>query len=180
VNELRETLLRTAEDLQKQQLDPLLARTRTFLLGVADDVRDKYTAPLADQVKKVLLDTLQDMQKTHGRPFLDALNRLPEQVLGSMKTALKAFCEDVVFVEWRRRASWAGGWLFDFILGTTLLAVAVVFVCVGTVLALQALGVPHWCTYLIVGSAAASFGLLFYWRWRLVVQPRLPKEPIRD
>jgi hypothetical protein len=165
VNQLRETLLQTADELQKRQVDPLLARTREFLLGMADELRNKYTAPLADQVRKILLDTVDEVRNQHGQPFLDVVNRMRDDLLGSLRTILAQPIEEFLYHRARQYTDWAGRRILNFTVATTLFCAAIVFICLGTVLALQALGVPHWCTYLIVGLAAALFGLLFYLRW---------------
>jgi hypothetical protein len=166
VNDLREALLRTVDDLQKQQLDPLLARTRLFLLGMADELRDKYTAPLADQVRKVLLDTVDEMRRKHGQPFIEVVNRMRDDLLGSLTKILAQPIEKFIAERVPAYTDWAGKRILNFTLAAALFCVAVVLVALGTSQALTALGVPNWCSFLAVGLAALLFGLLFYVRWR--------------
>jgi hypothetical protein len=171
LQQTRTQLAQSLEELARRQVEPVLARTHEMILKLAAEIVERHATPLVNQVRVALQNALEQVVQQQMGPMLErARHSLQEStqlagqfadaVVSRLKVTVGEPTKEVLREQVPEYAHWAGRRAMDYVLAAGLFCLAAVFLLVGGVLGLQAVGVPPFATYLIGGLAALGGGLM--------------------
>jgi hypothetical protein len=160
------------EEAWQRQVGPFLQNVKQMTLQVIEDVGSKHGGPALAHFRQTLTDTLGAALKSQEaalwaqlKPALheggDALRQKTDLLLDNLKQFIATTVVEVFRIHVPEYSRWAGQRVLDYFLAGTLFCLAVVLICVGGILGLEAAGLPRYATYLLSGGAALGVGFIF-------------------
>ena len=153
------------EQAVQRSLAAFLAQAKQAAVEAIEEVVRRYGSGLADEVRQALRTSVDEVVRTQvGRlvnelaPSGDTARGLAEGFHQELREFANTTLRDLFENRLPAYSRWAGRRVIDYVLVGTLFAIAAVLLCAGSVLALQAAGVPPYATYIAGGLVALGFG----------------------
>jgi hypothetical protein len=142
-----------------------------MLLELAAQIVERHATPLVNQLHAALHKALEQVVREQLGPMLERARQslqestqlagqFADAVVGRLKVTVAEPTREVLREQVPEYAHWAGRRAMDYVLAAGLFCLAAVFLLVGGILGLQAVGVPPFATYLIGGLTALGSGLI--------------------
>jgi hypothetical protein len=174
VERTQQAVLVSVEEILRRQMEPFLEHARLTLLATLDEMVNKYGQSALVRTREATLETVEEVLNRQIEPFLERYQRMlvdglenaavVQKSLDMLGAGVKRFAKEMaVEVLEGYLPSYAhrfGRRVLGYAVGGTLVCLAVIFLLLGGVLGLQAVGVPPFATYLAGGAIAGGVALV--------------------
>jgi hypothetical protein len=173
VQRTQHAVLTGVEEMVRRQMEPFLDQTRQTILSTVEQMVHKHGDTLLGRVKGITLEIAEEMLLRQIEPFLDRARSLileglenasfAQKYADHLAAGLKKFARETVIevlqVQVPAYSRRAGRRVLEYAVAGTLLCLAVILLLLGGIRGLQSAGVPDYATYLAGGLIAGGAGL---------------------